>query len=98
MISPAADGRCTCIASARDYGYATWLDTDGLRDMQIIVRWQGLPRQTVRGGPRLSVRIVKVNTLEELTEAELPRITAEQWQAELRDRAAAFERRFDVVG
>jgi hypothetical protein len=94
MITPGFDGRCTCIASAQDNGYAGWLDTKGLRDMQIIVRWQGLPPETVRDGPTLSVRIVKLDSLEEAAGPNLPRVTVEQREAALAERTAAFERRF----
>jgi hypothetical protein len=94
MVQPAPDGMRTCIASARDTGHAGWLDTSGLRDMQIIVRWQGLPSETVRAGPMLAVRIVKLEIFDERSGADLPRVTPEQRQAALRDRAAAFERRF----
>lgn len=97
MISADVDGRCTCIASAQDLGYAGWLDTNGLRDMQIIVRWQGLSPEKVRNGPTLSVRIVKLDNVAELAGAELPRITPAQRQATLLERAAAFERRFATV-
>jgi hypothetical protein len=98
MVPPAPDGRCTCIASVQDTGYAAWLDSGGLRDMQIIVRWQGLPPETLRVGPTLSVRIVKLEALGTSVSSELLRVTPEQRQAALADRTAAFERRFAIVG
>lgn len=94
MLNSGADGRCTFIASASDRGYAGWLDTNGLRDMQIIVRWQGLPPEAVRAGPTLSLRIVKLDALDNITGQDVPRVTVEQRTAALADRTAAFEQRF----
>jgi hypothetical protein len=94
MVPPAANSQCTFIASAHDTGHAGWLDTSGLRDVQIIVRWQGLPPETLRAGPTLSVRIVKFDALNALLGAELPRVTPEQRKAALAGRKAAFERCF----
>ena len=52
QAEPNADGTISLIVSARDPGVANWIDTGGLKDLLPMIRWQGIPAEQVREGPR----------------------------------------------
>jgi hypothetical protein len=90
---PDADGGYTYVVSARDPGVYNWIDTCGRREVLMLYRWQGLPPQQVRQGPRIEApRIVKLRELDALL-PEMVRIGAAERRAQLETRAAAFNRR-----
>ena len=88
---PNADGTVTLILAARDPGTANWLDTTGLHDGSIFVRWQKLPptRAAAAQGVR-SVQVVKLAGLK----TGLPHVLPGARRAEVGVRAAAYGRRF----
>jgi len=57
------DGSYTFVVSANDPGVANWLDTAGLREGTVMVRWQGLPATPLDGGPGVSAEVVKLADL-----------------------------------
>jgi hypothetical protein len=83
--APNADGTITAVLAASDPGVANWVDTNGLRQVLLTGRWQGLPAQPPRQGPRLSARLVKRSELA----ASLPQGMALCSEAERRQRYAA---------
>jgi hypothetical protein len=91
QITPNADGTVTLVVAPKDPGVANWLDTTGLHEGTLFVRWQKLPKvldphaQGVR-----SVRLVKVAALE----STLPRVSPAERQLRLNKRAAAYARRY----
>jgi hypothetical protein len=85
------DGTITIVLAARDPGTANWLDTTGLHDGSIFVRWQQLPRPLAANAA--GVRAVRLVKLENLG-VELPRVSRADRQAELAARAAAYARRY----
>lgn len=58
-----SDGSITAIVAARDPGIANWLDTGGLHDLTVSVRWHGLPEEPRREGPTVSFTHVKLSDL-----------------------------------
>jgi hypothetical protein len=55
------DGTLTFLIAAHDPGVANWLDTDGLHEGSIFVRWQKLPTGFAGGALAIrSVRVVKI--------------------------------------
>jgi hypothetical protein len=84
-------GTLTLIVAPKDPGVANWLDTTGLHQGTLFVRWQKLPEtldphaQGVR-----SVRLVKVADLD----PALPRLSPAERQVRLAERAAAYARRY----
>lgn len=90
---PDADGTVTTVVSVRDPGVHNWIGTGGLHDVLVVQRWQGLPKQQVRNGPAISVRLVKLPDLP----AALPQGTLMVGEAQRREqierRKAAFLRR-----
>jgi len=88
---PNADGTLTLVVAPKDPGVSNWLDTTGLHEGTLFVRWQKLPEmldphaQGVR-----SVRLVKVADLD----PALPRVSPAERKALLAKRAAAYARRY----
>ncbi len=94
---PNADGSYTYVISNRDPGVHNWIDTTGLHETLIVVRWQLLPKNpdgSYGGTPWTRGRKIKLDDLE----AELPegmkRITAEGRKQQLAERLAAFKQRY----
>jgi hypothetical protein len=88
---PNSDGTLTLVVAPKDPGVVNWLDTTGLHEGTLFVRWQKLPEaldahaQGVR-----SVRLVKVTELD----PALPRLSSAKRKAQLAERSAAFARRY----
>lgn len=91
QATPNSDGTLTLVVAPKDPGVANWLDTTGLHEGTLFVRWQKLPKplDATAQGVR-SVRVVKVADLD----PTLPRVTQEERRAQLAARAAAYARRY----
>jgi hypothetical protein len=88
---PNADGSVTFVVCATDPGAANWLDTTGLHEGTLFVRWQRLPdRLTAETKGVREVRLVKLTALP----SSLPRVTPEERLSQLTERAAAYARRY----
>ncbi len=91
QATPNPDGSLTLVVAPKDPGVANWLDTTGLHEGTLFVRWQKLPdtldshAQGVR-----SVRLVKVADLDPV----MPRVSPAERKALLAKRAAAYARRY----
>lgn len=90
------DGTITVVVSAWDPGIANWIDTAGLEEGFIMLRWQGL-HEEVRGAGEAAVSSALVKQ-KDLT-AALPQGTLLCSPAEraiqLKKRRASFQRRFE---
>ena len=91
QATPNPDGTLTLVVAPKVPGAANWLDTTGLHEGTLFVRWQKLPEtldahaQGVR-----SVRLVRAAELD----PALPRLTPAERKAQLAERAAAYARRY----
>lgn len=92
--APDADGRFTYVVSAKDPGVQNWLDTQGLRELLIVHRWQGLPRDGSMKAPTISTRHVKFSELEASLPPGVKRASPAQRAAQLKARAADYAQRF----
>jgi hypothetical protein len=91
QAKPNPDGTLTLVVAPKDPGVTNWLDTTGLHEGTLFVRWQKLPEllDAAAQGVR-SVRLVKVAELD----TALPRLTPVERKAQLAERAAAYARRY----
>jgi hypothetical protein len=91
QVTPNPDGTVTLVVAPKDPGIANWLDTTGLHEGTLFVRWQKLPEsldphaQGVR-----SVQLVKATDLD----SALPKVSPAERQLRLKERAAAYARRY----
>jgi hypothetical protein len=89
--APGAEGDLDFVISIQDPGVANWLDTDGLSQGAMHVRWQGLPTG-VR--PATAVQAKKVR-LDQLHQLGLAVRNDPQRRDELARREIAHDRRFE---
>jgi hypothetical protein len=91
QMQPNPDGTFTAVIAARDPGVRNWLDTTGLHDGSIFVRWQKLPKELAANAQGIrSVGLVKLNALP----AALPRIASAERRAQQTQRKVDYARRF----
>jgi hypothetical protein len=83
---PSSDGSFTYVVSARDPGVWNWIDTAGLSEGWMLLRWQGVPPATNPASLIQSVTPLKLVDLAARLPAGVPR-------ADLADRAAQIDRR-----
>lgn len=90
QAQPDAEGTFTFIVSARDPGYANWLDSGGFSSGMTVLRWQVLPGNA---DPATAIRKVAVVKLTELA-AQVPegqaRMTPGQRKAQRIERARHY--------
>lgn len=91
-----ADGLITAVVSARDPGVANWVQTDGLRDLLPMIRWQGLPETQQGAGPIHWLDILPFDRLDAHLPAGIVRTNRQQREDQLRARRAAWSRRISV--
>lgn len=90
QAQPDRDGAFTFIVSARDPGYANWLDSGGFGTGMIVPRWQALPAGADPGRAIRKVAVVKLADLPALLPPGQPRMTPAQREAQRRQRARDY--------
>jgi hypothetical protein len=91
QVTPDADGAVTFVLSPADPGLANWVDTGGLRQGLIYIRWQGLPKPVAEIDATRGVRKVEVVRLA-VWKSALPRVTPAQRAAERARRLQGYRR------
>jgi hypothetical protein len=91
--APNADGTITTVVAVKDPGIINWLETDRLRDIFITGRWQSLPAQPEREGPKLRTRLVKLSQLDSVLPKDIERCSAQERKERNARRLAAYTRR-----
>jgi hypothetical protein len=91
---PNADGTYTYVVAVRDPGAANWVDTAGMHQGWVAVRWQGVPRTRANSDGLLrEVRVVKVGELASILPSEARGITPAQRKQAFAQRAAEWRLR-----
>ncbi|MET0983917.1 MAG: hypothetical protein ABW034_00785 [Steroidobacteraceae bacterium] len=89
------DGTYTYIVAAQDPGVRNWVDTQGLHQGQIWLRWQVLPQGTKSADNAVrAVKVVKLSELDSALPAGTQRLGAAQRQQLLQERVLAYAHRF----
>lgn len=92
-----ADGHLTYVISNTDPGVHNWLDACGRRDLLLLYRWQGLPREPVRQGPAMSpLRVIKLRDLDKVLPADMHSLDSAGRERQRAARSSAFARRIAV--
>jgi hypothetical protein len=87
------DGRTTCVVAIRDPGIRNWLDTTGLHEVTLGVRWQGIPGNTLVA-PSIDTRVVKLDQLATAAPSGARKITPAERARDIAQRQQLFDRRF----
>ncbi len=91
------DGACTYVISPRDPGVANWLDTSGLNEGGLAIRWEGLaapvedPDAAIR-----EMRVVKLAELDAVLPAGTRRVSAGERRELAEQRAASWQNRVGI--
>lgn len=92
-----SDGSYTYVVSSRDPGVANWLDTDGLLDGAIAVRWEGMDAPEANPDDAVeSVKLVKLSAIGAELPSGFPSVSAADRKAEKATRRRDYETRCGV--
>lgn len=92
------DGTCTYVLSLADPGIANWIDTAGLHEGWMLLRWQGVPADAPLDRFIRDVRLVKLAALESTLAGDVRRIDLAGRRAQIAARARAFAQRSSEGG
>lgn len=88
------DGTITAVIAARDPGIANWIDTRGVADLILMLRWQGLPKSpSGQGGPWVKTEVVKAADLPKKL-ANAPRVSSSERAQQLAQRESGMALRY----
>jgi hypothetical protein len=90
---PNADGSFTYVLSAKDPGVWNWLDTGGLHDGALVVRWELLSQPPQVGKAVREERVVKLSELAAALPAGAAGVDSSARKSWLDARAAGYARR-----
>jgi hypothetical protein len=89
------DGTVTVVVSGWDPAVANWVDTAGLEEGILMLRWQVLPdKQSSEDEPAVRSFVVKRKDLAAALPASMVKYTPQQRETQLSHRRAGFARRF----
>ena len=94
QVRPNMDGSYSFVIAPHDPGVWNWLDTGGLRDGSLCIRWQVLPADVAPDAVIRDVRLVKTAALAKELPAGAPMISSADRRKQLRQRVEDYARRF----
>jgi hypothetical protein len=89
------DGSYTLVISKTDPGVANWIDTAGLSQGSLFVRWQLPGANPDAGAPTVTSRVVRLADLPAVLPSGTVYVTPEQRAQQLAERQQAYDSRFD---
>jgi hypothetical protein len=91
-----ANGTYTFVVSVEDPGVYNWVNTTGLHEGTIMVRWQGLSTsESATDTLGIDVQLVVLSDLASVLPEGTVYVTAEERAAQLADRVAGYAQRLD---
>jgi len=93
QTAPNADGNFSFVLSPDDPGVHNWLNTMGLGEFCVGIRWQGIAPH-VTEPPHVSASLLKTDALEQSLSATIQRVTAEQRREQIQRRQRTHDRRY----
>jgi hypothetical protein len=97
QIRANADGTYTYVVAPEDPGVANWVDTGGLHEGKLLIRWQVLPASAKSDGAVRKVELVKVADLKTALPAGFEAVSPLQRQALRAARAKDYAHRYAAV-
>jgi hypothetical protein len=94
QLLPNANGTTVYVLSASDPGVHNWIDTVGLREGWMLLRWQGVPPSTDPAQLIGSVRTVKLDHLHSALPPDTPTADLRSRSAQINSRIAGHASRF----
>jgi hypothetical protein len=90
-----SDGTYTVVLSPTDPGVANWVDTAGLHQGTVFIRWQLPGTHPTAGAPTVSSQIVDLADLDTVLPPNTIRLTPAQRAQQLAQRRADYDARLD---
>jgi hypothetical protein len=97
QLQPNADGTYTYVVAPEDPGVANWVDTGGLHEGKLLIRWQVLPASAKADGAVRGVRLLKVSELRAALPAGFKAVRPVQRLALRSVRAKEYAHRYAAV-
>lgn len=93
QLSPNSDGSFTYVLSLIDPGVANWINTAGLHEGWVMLRWQNVPDGVSAESLLEDCQLIKLSSLNEVLDETVPRCTLTQRHTEIALRAPLYQRR-----
>ncbi|MET0370353.1 MAG: hypothetical protein ABW039_03140 [Sphingobium sp.] len=93
QAKPDPDGTYSYVLSPTNPGVANWLDTAGVHDGYLLLRWQGFEPGSTSDGLLKSYRVVKIADLKSVLPSTTAWVTPEQQAKAIAVRAADYRKR-----
>jgi hypothetical protein len=93
QVAPNPDGSVTYVVSVKDPGVANWINTGGLHQGIVILRWQAVPKGADPKQMISEYRLVNLADVKKTVPAATPRMTAAQRKAQIAQRTADYDLR-----
>ena len=97
QVQANADGTFTYLVAPEDPGFANWVDTGGLHEGKLLIRWQVLPASAKADGAVREVKLVKVADLKASLPVGFKVVSPVQRQALRAARAKDYAHRYAAV-
>src|SRR5262249_46234501 len=89
------DGSYTWVVSATDPGVPNWIDTTGIDEGTLYIRWAGYAGP--QGLPTITSQVVPLDQLGTVLPPGTPPVTPARRQQQLAARAAGYANRFHTI-
>ena len=87
QVAPSPNGTISYVVAGVDPGIANWIDTTGLEEGWVLLRWQGVPDGADPARFIRDVRLVDLAAIDREVDAGVPRVGLAARGQQLRDRA-----------
>jgi len=89
------NGTYTFVISVKDPGVYNWIDTAGMHEGYLNLRWQALPKKVpATGDVSATMRLVKLADLKSILPAHTKWVTKQERKQQLRERREAYAKRY----
>jgi len=93
QVAPNPDGSVTYALSPSDPGLANWVDTGGLQQGFLLLRWAGMPAQVDAQALVRQVEVMKLSDIPTRVPAVVPRLDAKARGAQVAQRTTGYDHR-----
>lgn len=97
QVVPNPDGTITYVIAATDPGTPNWLDTAGVRQGEMLIRWELLRSMPDPKAAVLDVRVVPLANVATSLPFAMPAVTREQRREQIEERRLGYGRRLSAL-
>jgi hypothetical protein len=97
QLEPNSDGTFSYVVAPRDPGVTNWVDTGGIHEGKLLIRWQVLPASAQAGGAVREVKLVKLAELRAALPGGFKSVSAPERQVVRAARAKDYAHRYAAL-